>query len=439
MKILSVSLLWALTVFQLCAQNPIVPPGVYVADPSAHVWKDGKIYVYGSRDEKPDYYCSWRHDVLSSSDMKSWFITPNAFASKGAGDEVSYSDERLFAPDCQFFNNRYYLFYCLASSRNTEGVATSDSPVGPFRNGQVIQLKGVNEIDPCVFLDDDGQAYYIWGQFQAKVAKMKPNLLEIDSSTIHTQVVTEKDHFFHEGGYMIKRNGIYYFVYADMSRAGRPTCIGYATGNSPFGPFTYRGVIIDNDRCDPANWNNHGSLVEFDGQWYIFYHRATHNSFTMRKTCVEPIFFNPDGSINEVEMTTQGASGPLDPFQKMDAERACLLHGNVRIQAQSEDNEELAGIKHQDKVAYKYFDFRSGVDSLTVSLMPGMNPGKIDIATDTPWGKSIGSITVPANNTQTGPINLSCKISDIKGVHAIWLRFSGQGDDLFKVDWFQFK
>lgn len=429
-------------IFQIISsfgQNPIVPPGVYIADPSAHAWKDGKLYVYGSRDESPKYFCSWRHDVLSTADLKSWTITPNAFASKGSGDQVPYSDDFLYAPDCQYLNGKYYLYYCLASSRNTEGYAVSESPLGPFVNGQVIQLRGVNEIDPCVFIDDDGQGYYIWGQFQAKVAKMKPGLTEIDTTTIHDSVVTEKEHFFHEGGYMIKRNGIYYFIYADMSRAGRPTCIGYSTGKSPFGPFTYGGVIIDNDRCDPGNWNNHGSVVGFKGQWYVFYHRATHNSFTMRKACMEPIEFNPDGSIDEVEMSTQGASGPLDPLMKMDAERACLLHGNIRIQACAADNEELAGIKNGDKAAFKYFDFGQGVDHLTVWVAPGALPGKIDIATDTPWGDSLGTVDVPGSGDGKTWTALSCKIAHIHGVHAIWLRFSGKGEDLFKVDWFQFQ
>lgn len=77
----------------LLAQNPIVPPGVYIADPSAHQWKDGKMYVYGSRDESPDYYCSHSYDVLSSSDLKTWTISSNAFASKGENDQVSYSDD----------------------------------------------------------------------------------------------------------------------------------------------------------------------------------------------------------------------------------------------------------------------------------------------------------------------------------------------------------
>ena len=203
----------------LKAQNPIVPAGVYIADPSAHVWKDGKMYIYGSRDESPDYYCSWTHHVLFSSDLKTWTICENSFASKGKGDQVSYSDDILYAPDAQYRDGIYYLYYCLASPTNTEGVATSQSPEGPFVNGRVINTMGINEIDPCVFIDDDGQAYYIWGQFTAKMAKMKPNMIEIDSSTIRDNIVTEKKHFFHEGGYMVKRNGIYYFVYAHMGRA----------------------------------------------------------------------------------------------------------------------------------------------------------------------------------------------------------------------------
>ena len=263
MKQISGAILFFLFINSLSAQNPIVPPGVYIADPSAHAWNDGKLYVYGSRDENPKYYCSWRHDVLSSTDLKTWTITPNAFASKGPGDAVSYSDAKLYAPDCQYLNGIYYLYYCMASGKNVEGVATSKSPIGPFLNGKDIELKGVNQIDPCVFLDDNGQAYYIWGQFTAKMARLKPGMTEIDTASIRDNVVTEKEHFFHEGGYMIKRKGIYYFIYADMSRSGRPTCIGYSTSKSPMGPFKYGGVIIDNDRCDPGNWNNHASVLHF--------------------------------------------------------------------------------------------------------------------------------------------------------------------------------
>lgn len=434
---------WLLSLFLFCgffanAQNPISPPGVYIADPSARVWQDGKLYVYGSSDESTAYYCSKRHDVLSTTDLKTWTLTENTFASAGKNDQVPYNDAVLFAPDVAYKSGTYYLYYC-QPDKFTEGVATSESPLGPFVNGKPINLYGKNQIDPAVFIDDDGQAYYIWGQFQAKMAKLKPNMMEIDSSTIKNNVVTEKEHFFHEGGYMVKRNGIYYFVYAHMGRAGRPTSIGYATSKSPMGPFKYGGVIVDNDHCDPESWNNHGSLVEFNKQWYVFYHRSTHGSKMMRKACMEPIFFNKDGSIDEVEMTTQGAGAPLDATQKIDAERACLLYGNVRIEAVASDNEALTQIKNGDSAAYKYIDFKNGADSVEFSIIPGKFGGKIEVVLDNSWLGSIGTVTIPAGADDETPIKLSARIKNVKGVHAVWLRMSSTETDSFKIDWFKFK
>jgi arabinoxylan arabinofuranohydrolase len=420
------------------AQNPIVPAGVYIADPSAHVWSDGKIYIYGSNDESTNYWCSWTHHVLSSDDLLSWTLTKDVFSSRGMTDQVPYNDNLLFAPDCQYKNGTYYMYYCQPSETDAEGVATSQSPLGPFTNGKKIDTKGISEIDPCVFIDDDGQAYYIWGQFTAKMAKLKPNMIEIDPETIKDNIVTEKEHFFHEGGYMVKRNGIYYFIYAHMGRANMPTCIGYSTSKSPMGPFKYGGVIIDNNHSDPANWNNHGSIVEFKGKWYVFYHRATHNSQMMRKVCVEPITFNQDGSINEVEMTSQGAGAPLKAINKVEAEQACLLFGNIRIRDFQKDQEELVGIQNEDHVAYKYINFESGVDSFQIRVAPGKKDGSIKLMLDQPWHPVIATINVPANLGEKQWIKLSCKIDKVNGVHALWLKFNGQGTELFDVDWFKF-
>lgn len=420
------------------AQNPIVPAGMYIADPSAHVWNDGKLYVYGSLDESADYYCSYRHNVLSTTDLINWEITEDVFSSRGKNDQIPYSDALLFAPDCQYKNGKYFLYYCLPDRNATEGVAIGNSPTGPFINGQKIKLKGTEEIDPCVFIDDDGQAYYIWGQFQAKIAKLRPNMTEIDTSTIVDNLVTEQEHFFHEGGYMVKRKGIYYFIYSHMGRGNRPTCIGYSTSNSPMGPFKYGGVIIDNNHCDPQTWNNHGSIIEYNGQWYVFYHRSTHNSRMMRKTCVEPIYFNDDGSINEVEMTSQGAGPPLSAFKKIDAERACLLFGNVRIQQFEPLNEELGGIKSTDNVAYKYVDFKDGAEKVTFRIKPLEKGGFISIHLDQPWKKSVGKIEILTGKNSDWQI-YSAKIEKIKGIHAVWLKFYGKENNLFEVDWFRFE
>ena len=419
------------------AQNPIVPAGVYIADPAARVWPDGKLYIYGSLDESTDYYCSWRHHVLVTSDMMHWEIFPDRFASKGENDQVSYNNSLLFAPDCMYRNGTYYLYYCQPDPEHAEGVATSKSPTGPFVNGKPMNTNGYNQIDPAPFIDDDGQAYYVWGQFTLKMAKLESNMVEPDVSSIKDSVLTEGEHYFHEGAFMTKRNGLYYLVYADLSRANQPTCLGYATSIHPMGPYTYRGVIIDNDHCDPENWNNHGSIAVFKDQWYVFYHRATHASRMMRKACVEPIEFNADGSITEVEMTSQGAGSPLDATQEIKAERACLLFGNVRIDNFSPHEEALSGIGNNDRAAFKYLDFGNKVDSVTVRVR-AQAPCKIDLAPDMPWTASIGTVDVPA-----GPDNhwqeITVPVQPLSGIHALWLRFSAGEGELFDVDKIVFK
>lgn len=418
----------------LSAQNPIVPPGVFLADPEGHQWKDGRLYLYVSRDESPDYYCSYQYDLISTSDMKNWTITENAFASKGPNDQVPYSDGALYASDAAYKDGKYYLYYSM-NDRIDEGVAVSDAPDGPFRNGQ--PMKGISQIDPAVFIDDDGQAYLYWGQFSAKGAKLKDNMLEVDTTTIVDGLVTEQEHFFHEGSSMRKRNGIYYLVYAHL-RKGRPTCIGYATSKSPLGPFKYGGVIVDNAGCDPESWNNHGSICEFNGNWYVLYHRTTNGTRSLRKVCIEPITFNEDGSINEVEMTSQGAGDPLCAFDNIPAERACLLWGNTRIHLKSQHDEELSGIRNDNYAVYKYIDFGEGADTFTVNVTP-QSGGKIEVWIDNLWTPPVGVIDVPADR-KGETLTLTGKISPVKGIHALTLRFMGdkESEELFTVDSFRF-
>jgi arabinoxylan arabinofuranohydrolase len=427
------------------AQNPICPPGLNIADPTSRVWKDGKLYVYGSRDESLKYYCSYDHWVLSTPDLIHWEYTPDVFASKGPNDQIPFNDELLYAPDCMYKNGKYYLYYCQPGG--VEGVATSTSPLGPFTNAKEIYLKHKNQIDPAVFVDDDGQAYYTWGQFQAKIAKLNPNMTEIDTSSIVENVITEKEHYFHEGNYLVKRKGIYYMVYANMSRKGMPTCIGYSTSKSPMGPYKYGGVIVDNDGCDPNNWNNHGSIVEFKDQWYVFYHRTTNGVVNARKACIEPIFFNSDGSINEVEMTSQGAGKPLDAFSQIEAERACLLFGHVRIESYNWDQtyplnpanaDQLGQIVNNDRTAYKYINFGEGASSISVRVAPGAKPGKIHFQLDNSWSPQIGTLDIPGGGDGKTWTTLRCKINEAKGVHALYFTFEAEEKETFNIDWFRF-
>lgn len=421
----------------LFSQNPISPPGVYLADPSAHVFSDGKLYIFGSQDESCSYYCSWRYPVLSTTDLKKWKLENFIFSSKGAGDQVKYNDKLLFAPDCIQKDDSFYLYYCQPDLKNAEGVTVSANPNGPFENAQKMNIGKHQQIDPSVFIDDDGEAYYLWGQFALKMAKLKPDMREIDEETIQDSILTEEEHFFHEGAYLTKRNGIYYLVYADMSRADMPTCLGYATSTSPFGPYKYRGVIIDNNSCNPGNWNNHGSIAEYKNQWYVFYHRSTHGCKTIRKACVEPIYFNKDGSIDEVEMTSQGAGSSIKAKSKIEAEWACLLQGDILIEEFDKNEEMLSSIQYGDKAAFKYIDFGDGADSILMKVKI-YRDGKIYFMTDKPWTKPFAVAELFASDVSDWQsLNFPVNSKPI-GKHALWLVFVGEGK-LFDIDWVRFK
>ena len=416
------SLIIAAVCLSAAAQNPICPMGVYIADPSSRVAPDGRLYIYGSRDESVDYYCSDTYHVLSSADLRQWTLHPCSF----------HWDQIIYAPDVMLKDGVYNLYF--ETPDGNEYVAVSDRPEGPF--SAAVHIDGPQQIDPGVFIDDDGQAYYFWGQFSGKGAKMNPDMKTLDWSTYRDGIVTEAEHGFHEGSYVIKRGEFYYYIYADISRNHRPTCIGYSMSKSPLGPYEYKGVIIDNAGCDPEVWNNHGSIVEFEGRWYVLYHRSTHASVTMRKACIEPITFNEDGTINEVVMTSQGAAGPLDAFLKLYAARACMLSGNVRVALDegSTDREVLAAFGDRDSAEWRYLDFGRGAKRIFLNIKsPG--GGRVSVYAD---DTLVGELELPACPDWT---MLRTRIRKTRGVHALRLVYESEGQEGVAapaLDWLRF-
>ncbi|MGN0214197.1 MAG: family 43 glycosylhydrolase [Muribaculaceae bacterium] len=429
------------------ALNPIVPPGVYIADPEARVMPDGRIYVYGSRDVPQYYWCSKAYHVLSSDDMVNWHIEQFSFATEGIGKQADYTTRELYAPDCIYHNGKYYLYYCLSGDKaDDEGVAISNSPYGPFRNGQII--KGAEGIDPSVFIDDDGQAYLYWGQGYAKGAKLSSDMTRLEGA-ISDSLLTYEVHAFNEASSVRKRGGIYYYIYGGHQRHGESNCatLNYATSTSPLGPFTYRGVIIDNYNTHANVVNNHGSIVEIDGNWYIFYHRPTHGSPTMRKVCVEPIKFNPDGTIQEMEMTTQGVGGPLDPLMRMDAARACQLSGNLTVHCRRPADdipvEYLANIRHGDYAIWRYYDFDlNSATHFMCKTWGNTLDADIEIRLDSPQGTLLGTCQVGAMQGEVAYEIHSTNVAKAQGEHALVLVFkstSGKTDaDLMNLEWLRF-
>lgn len=426
--------------------NPISPPGLYIADPEVRPMPDGRIYVYGSRDEPEHVWCSHSYNVLSTSDLIHWNVEQMSFATTGKGKQTNYTDRTLYAPDCIYHNGKYYLYYCLEGGGEDEGVAVSSSPYGPFKKG--MKIEGISGIDPSVFIDDDGQGYLFWGQGYAKGAKLSKDMLTIEGA-VHDSLLTYEEHAFNEASSVRKRNGIYYYIYGGHQRHGESNCatLNYATATSPFGPYTYRGVIIDNWGSNRRIVNNHGCIFEVDGQWYIAYHRPTHGGAMMRKACLEPITFNPDGTIQEVEMTTQGIGGPMSPLLRMDAARACLMGGHVTVVARYPKYdipvEYLAEIRDGDYAYWKYYDFdQAEVKRFICKTWDNNRAAKIELRLDSPEGELIGVCELEPMQGETAYVLHEASVKSVKGKHALVMVFRGdplaKEEYIMNLEWFTF-
>lgn len=422
--------------------NPVLPLHHFVPDVEARVWKDGRIYLYGSYDISRNLdYCSHEYHVFSSDDLENWTDHGVSFCSRGEKSGVPWSNKPLYAPDCVFKDGLYYLYFCL--SDGTEGVAVSQSPYGPFGNASQVEGTNGTGIDPAVLIDDDGQSYYFWGQYRLSIARMNPDMRSLDASSIRVGILNEEEHGFHEGASIRKRNGIYYLLYTDISR-GRATCISYATSSSPFGPYKKGGIIIDNSGCDPWTWNNHGSIVEFKGKWYIMYHRSTQGSRFNRRVCMEPISFLEGGHIPEVEMSTQGSSDPISACNIILASRACKLFGNVRIEYMTadnihkDDNEILSCIENGDMVAYKEIDFGAGVNKFIVAAASDTLGGAMEIRLDSIDGPLAGICSISNTKGWYCFQMFCCEVGECIGVHSVYLLFKGHYGRLFNISHFAF-
>ncbi len=379
--------------------NPILPTDILIPDGEAHVMPDGKLYIYGSLDGRDDIFCREEYHVVSTEDMKHWTVyepslnvkdiewwnnpayphqpgidwtNPTPFIRRmleintAARDLVENLEEQpvpplLYAPDCISRDGRYYLYFCM--SDDTEGVAVSDRPEGPFRNWKQLPAFG---IDPAVFVDDDGQAYYYWGQLFSHGAKLLPDMMTLDESSITDNLVTEEEHYFHEGSSMRKIGNTYYYVYASIAY-GKPTSLAYSTSKSPFGPFQYRGVIINNEECDPESWNNHGSIEKFGDQWYVFYHRCSGGTQLYRRLCVEKIEILPDGTIPEVKMTSQGPGEPFGAGETIMGYQACGVYGGAYIYRDRVTGAEcLKAGKNGSSAVFRYVMCRDGFTSASI-------------------------------------------------------------------------
>ena len=285
--------------------NPYLPRYEYIPDGEPRVFGD-RIYVYGSHDKAgSDSFCDFVLKCWSAplSDLTKWVCHGDIFHTKADRDHPSDIDwnadnTQLFAPDVvQGVDGKYYLYAYIVNARGC--VAVSDRPEGPFKLVSQYKYTIPEEvccngwfIDPGVLVDDDGRTYIYCGFERSFLAEVNSeNMYEIiDGSCIEHFIpceetseggFDEKESLFFEACSPRKINGLYYMIYSPK----RGSRLAYATSESPTGPYTYRGYIVDNG-VDYPGGNNHGSVANINGQWYIFYHRMTNGTIMSRRGCV---------------------------------------------------------------------------------------------------------------------------------------------------------
>ena len=195
----------------------------------------------------------------------------------------------------------------------------------------------------------------------------------------------------------------------------------YAISDNPLGPYKKCGVIVDNIYCDPASWNNHGSIAEFKGQWYVFYHRSSQNRKTCRRVCVEPIYFDENGRIQEVEMTSSGVEHALKIRDGIPARAACRMMGACHITLQG-DREILVSKKGghwrtRDWAEYKYLDFGNGENRTFALTVKGRGRIEVKLEDDTTLCKLF------FNHAEAAEV--TAPIPAVSGRHALWLLLEG--------------
>jgi Glycosyl hydrolases family 43/Carbohydrate binding module (family 6) len=426
------------------AQNPIVR-NQYSADPSARVFGD-RVYVYPSHDifategkGRPGWFCMEDYHVFSSANLTEW-TDHGMIVSQNNVPWVKPDSYSMWAPDCIERNGKYY-FYFPTSPKDTTaygrgfrvGVAVADKPTGPFIP-QAAPVKDVRGIDPNVFIDRDGQAYLYWSAGNIYGAKLKENMLELDSKVDTLGVLPAKG--LKEGPYMFERNGIYYLTYPHVEN--KIERLEYATGNNPLGPFKFTGVIMD--ESESGCWTNHHSIIQFKNQWYLFYHDRNYSPRfdKARSIRADSLFFNVDGTIKKVIPTLRGI-GLSDAKKEIQIDRySAISNEGVAIDFIDTTNR-FAGWKTIFNkpgawVQYNSVDF--GARSLKTVSVNAMSEtgGTLQICTGSVDGPVVAEVNIPKSTawklTKTGVVklpkgvqNLFVILKDNKEVAADWIRF----------------
>lgn len=454
--------------------NPYLPSWEYVPDAEPHIF-DGRVYIYGSHDAAHgDAFCLNDYVCYSApvDDLGSWRYEGVIYRKN---QDPRNADGRmcLYAPDVtRGYDGRYYLYYVL-DKLQIVSVAVSDTPAGQYEfwgyvhdnNGGILGERSGDEaqFDPGVLTE--GERTYLYTGFcdpnninrhGPMVTVLGPDMLTILEeprfimpSAPYSQGSGYEGHEFFEASSIRKWEDKYIFVYSSI----RYCELCYAISEHPTEGFLYGGVVIANNDVGiscykPAEkpmyygGNNHGGMIEINGQWYIFYHRQTNGTTYSRQACFEKIHIQSDGHIPQVEMTSccgaalpgRGTYSAAIACSLTAANEAAYVPGSTgwmddrfpKITQDGADGQEtpcyIKNLRSGATAGFRYFDCRN-VHAMTLYVR-GVARGHV--AVRTAWnGEVLGYICIPESNNIWWPYRGEIEIPD--GIHAFYFTFEGTG------------
>ncbi len=423
----------------LSAQNPIIRDQ-FTADPTARVF-EGKLYLYPSHDipspieRLKEWFCMADYHVFSSENLVDW-EDHGVIVSQESVPWVAPESYSMWAPDCVYRDGKYYFYFPSTPAGENRrgfgiGVAVADKPYGPFKPEEK-PIEGVGGIDPCVLIDHDGQAYIYWSGRGMSVAKLKDNMLELASEPVQIEGLPEG---FKEGPFVFEREGIYYYTFPWV-RDSTET-LAYATGDNPMGPFTFRGIIME--ESPTGCWTNHHSIVEYENQWYLFYH---HNDYSPafdknRSARIDSLFFNADGTIREVKPTLRGVGITAATTQIHPDRYSAISEQGASIAFINEENPFegwKVGLNEGAWVRYNRVDFGKGDQKEIIMRISSATDSKVRLQTidsdkrllaeiNVPAGESWQGVVIPLQNVATGIHDLELSLAKGEKVEIDWIRF----------------
>ncbi len=478
--ILSISILSTLAV---SAQNPVIRDQ-FAADPTARVFNN-KVYVYPSHDipapegQRQDWFCMADYHVFSSENLTVWTDHGMILSQEQVpwGKTDAYS---MWAPDCVYKNGKYYFYFPNAPKDGrgfAVGVAIANQPEGPFTCVQE-PIMGISGIDPCVLIDDDGSAYIYWSGMGIRGARLKENMLELDGELQEVkipkrdgmpemppmkmggQVMEGLPDGFKEGPFAFKRNGWYYLTFpwvrGNTSNGANPTeTLAYAMSKSPLGPWDFKGIIMAEH--DNHCWTNHHSILEYKGQWYIFYHRNdfSPNMDKRRSARIEKIAFNSDGTIQEVKQTMRGV-GINQAVERIEIDRYNSASNDVTTQLIDTINTfrsfEATLSQKGSWLRYNDIDFSSVTDAYLVVNVKAADNTEFFVREKSARGKIIAKVPMTVKSETRFPgsptpfrrdqsnqwLTMTVPMEYLpKGVTDIVI--TNEGNAAFSINWIQFK